>query len=437
MLLHIIAKCGNFVGTISENIMASVSFRIKGTKSNVPIYIRFRPNRTKEIHAKTKYLIDKDKWDHANGQPKKSRDISIEKITADLLNLKKNILEAYLKESGSDLINKEWLETLLGAKPEVEIAKSGPPLNIVEYFDFYIAQRGHQMAMRSIQKYVGVKKYITEFENHRRAKFKIKDVGFSFCEDYCRFLTSKGYAQNTANRSVKFLKTVCFHARSGGMSIDNTIERYKIKESKITWPFLSFTEIEKIHNFNFDKAHLKNASEWLVIACCTAQRVSDLFSYSKENIVNRTVDNMNVPFLAVVQQKTGKPIEIPLFKQVVEILERHNGDFPRKISSQKFNLYIKEVCKACEIDEIMKGSKHNPKTKKKENGKFPKYELVTSHIGRRSFATNFYGHSTISPQLIMEITGHSTQQKLMTYIGKKDISLSVNFASEALKGGFI
>ena len=56
-------------------------------------------------------------------------------------------------------------------------------------------------------------------------------------------------------------------------------------------------------------------------------------------------------------------------------------------------------------------------------------ETVSSHIGRRSFATNFFGK--IPTPLLMAATGHSSEQIFMRYINPVDkdriISLSNYF----------
>ena len=71
--------------------------------------------------------------------------------------------------------------------------------------------------------------------------------------------------------------------------------------------------------------------------------------------------------------------------------------------------------------ETEKGSK----IFRKQSGTYKKHELVTSHIGRRSFATNFYG--TIPTTFLIYITGHSTESMFLNYIGKsnKDLALEI------------
>lgn len=45
----------------------------------------------------------------------------------------------------------------------------------------------------------------------------------------------------------------------------------------------------------------------------------------------------------------------------------------------------------------------------------PKYELVTSHTARRSFATNLYRRGIPSTQLML-LTGHKTEDAFLRYI---------------------
>ena len=51
---------------------------------------------------------------------------------------------------------------------------------------------------------------------------------------------------------------------------------------------------------------------------------------------------------------------------------------------------------------------------RKITGDFPKYELISSHTCRRSFATNLYG--IIPTMTIMAITGHKSERTFLNYI---------------------
>jgi hypothetical protein len=81
-----------------------------------------------------------------------------------------------------------------------------------------------------------------------------------------------------------------------------------------------------------------------------------------------------------------------------------------------FHKQIKALCKMAEIEGLVPELKNNPKTRRKEIVETLKYEFVTPPIMRRSFASNYYGK--IETPILMNITGHSKDSKLLSYIGK-------------------
>ncbi len=114
-----------------------------------------------------------------------------------------------------------------------------------------------------------------------------------------------------------------------------------------------------------------------------------------------------------MQQKTKMAVTIGVADPlVIKLLE---NEFPRRVSQVVFNKQIKTLCRMAGINELVSGFKNNPKTRRKEIVNAPKYEFVTSHIMRRSFASNYYGK--IETPLLMNITGHSKESTFLTYIG--------------------
>jgi integrase len=120
----------------------------------------------------------------------------------------------------------------------------------------------------------------------------------------------------------------------------------------------------------------------------------------------------------------GTYIEVPLHPHVQAIRDRWQG-WPPAISDQRFNDYVKELCKLAGMNEKMHGelakviTKDGKRTKRNVAGKYAKWELISSHTCRRSFATNFYG--VLPTGDIMHVTGHSSEAQLMEYIHAKPI----------------
>ena len=105
---------------------------------------------------------------------------------------------------------------------------------------------------------------------------------------------------------------------------------------------------------------------------------------------------------------------IPLIKDARIIIDE--GGLPYPISAQKFNEHIKAVCRLAGINKKIQGKRYDNDLKRTVEGVYPKFELITSHVCRRSFASNFHGR--IETSVLMRITGHSTERMFYRYIGK-------------------
>jgi integrase len=109
-------------------------------------------------------------------------------------------------------------------------------------------------------------------------------------------------------------------------------------------------------------------------------------------------------------------------------MKKYNGEFPKIISEQKLNKYIKIVCKEAGIVEMVNGTKFDSTIKKNVNKQYEKWELVSSRIGRRSFSSNNYG-GAIPTSFLKYITGHSTEAMLLTYVGKSNKDIAMELAN--------
>ena len=93
---------------------------------------------------------------------------------------------------------------------------------------------------------------------------------------------------------------------------------------------------------------------------------------------------------------------------------------------------MKELCKIIGFTEEIEGSVikniggDKDKKHRKVKGSYPKYMLVSSHIGRRSFATNFYGK--IPTPLLMSATGHTTEKQFLEYIKIAEVDSALELA---------
>ena len=407
-------KCGLIIYICA---MATIKYFIQTAKNPAKIYIRLRDGRKVDAKAKTNFVINPSDWNDIKGQPKNLKDANFKKLNEDLIKLSADLLSHYNKSNGTKEINSEWLKDFINPKAIETI-----PTKLVDYFDYYAMHKKSTLENSTFTK-LNVNKHLLErFQKEAKKEYCIHEVDSKFKLDFEKYCLKNNYAPNTIARTIRFIKTICYHAKSNGLEISYQLENIKVKFEKVDKIYLTKEELQLIECADLENEYLDNARDWLLISCETGQRVSDFMRFNK----NQIRFEGDVPLIEFTQVKTDTIMSVPLSKKVRAILEKRNGEFPRPISDQRYNEYIKEVCKIAGLDEVIKGGKQDTITKKKVKGSFPKYELVTSHIGRRSFASNNYGR--IPTPLLMNVTGHTTEGMFLEYIGKTQTDKSIHLA---------
>lgn len=412
--------------------MATIRFFLQSQNAPANIYLYLSAGSGRFFKRKTGYIINPDQWSNATNLPKQNDEEM--KILKSRLSKLSDAIEKSLNElvAGGGEPSGEWLED------QIDIAngkkKSTDDERLINYIQRYIDYlpykefpNGKFGATRpTLTKYNTLKKKIVEFEEYQKKKYYLRDVNPSFRNELVKYFREVDrLGGNTTGRYVKFLKTVCLDAQGNGFDVSPQLRNVKGFTEKAAKIFLSFEELEKIENEHFTRDALDNAKDWLIIGCYIGQRVGDLLTLTSDSIVTRA----GLEVIELVQEKTGKSVQIPIHDKVREILDKRNGNFPRPICDQKFNLHIKDICRQAGINQPVQGGKLatiGKNTTRKQFGTFPKWELVTSHICRRSFASNFYGD--MPKALIMSITAHGTEQQFLQYIGKNTNDYAVQIA---------
>jgi integrase len=414
--------------------MASVNFMYRSTKDNSILVLRllYRYDDKDYVYgAKTQLEVSKTYW---SKEHKKTKNVSVElsnkqtEINKELNKIRGYVLNAF-KSVNTNEVSKEWLKIQMDEyyNPKKDETL---PTDLLEYFEYYIKKKKKSTTVGTQKKYNSTLRLLERYEKENRTRIKIIDINERFKDSFEEYCEDKDYAQNTISKFFKTIKAVCNHASYNGIEVSHQLIGFKKEQKVVDKIYLSFDEIEQIENIKDYKLTetLKNVRDWLIISCFTGQRVSDFMPFTADDI---RVEDGNY-FMEFTQIKGRKLTTIPLHPKVIEILEKRNGNFPNKISDQKYNDYIKIVCELAEINQLTKGSKQVKVTISENNkevevfrrktGIYPKHELVTSHIGRRSLATNFYGKIPIS--YLINMTNHATETQFLAYVGKSSEDLA-------------
>lgn len=422
--------------------MAKVSFILRSTvkdkPSNICIRLRDKDLDVRLALSELKCLPDEWKNGKCKIASKKMFDTDTESINTKLSKIESHVLQRY-SEQNSILNYKIWLQSCLDEifTPKVKSVYSS---NIIEFIDTYLEINKNTIAKRTNYKIKVLKTMLIDYcTYHKRVPIiEFKNLDNYFKDDFEKYCLNINYKHETIYSKLRDIKVISKFASNYDIETHLHTKEWKLglskfKKDKPKHIYLNFEELESIKKSIQPHDYLDNARDWLIIACFTGQRVSDFLRFEKSMIV----EDKNIRYIEFKQEKTGKLMQIPLLKEVQKILDKRNGEFPRKISDVKFNKYIKKVCENAKISEVVYGLKSqvlDDKTKRGVLGHYPKYELVASHIGRRSFATNF--HTLIPTADVMYMTGHSTEKQFLVYIGKTEKEMAVRTANSFARIGF-
>jgi site-specific recombinase XerD len=377
------------------------------------------------IKVSKKYWIDVHKVNIRDIDKRNEK----ERINKELNELENFILENFYRVHNKESLEQYWLKEIVKEYYTKDVINSEVPERLTYFIDYYIENRKSEIKKASITKYKVIKHKMERFEEYLGKPIIFSNINENFKTAFKNYYFKEHYSQNTAQRELNIIKTFCKYAKRNGVAVHPEADFLKLPKVEVPKIYLSLEELERIKLVQLPHDYLENARDWLIISCNLGQRISDFMRFRK-NMIRVEKDTHLLEFK---QKKTGKLMTNPLLPEVMKVLNKHNGNFPRRISDQRYNEYIKEVCKYAKIENKIFGKKQinineegKPKKIRNVEGYYKKYELVTSHIGRRSFATNYYGK--IPTSFLKYITGHSTEAMFLNYIGKsnKDIALELS-----------
>ncbi|MDM1352571.1 site-specific integrase [Myroides marinus] len=401
--------------------MATIRFFLQSKKENAQIHVRVSVSRGVVVRKSTGFVINAQQWSEKTNLPKQTN------AESKTLRNSLNKLQTHLYEVLNDdlakgvLIDGNWLENQINTCfNRIDKSDTNVFVNYIQYMIDNASTketRGGKIGLSegTIKNYRSFKKIIEEFEKYSKVKILFKDINKSFTEKFKTWLLkTKKYTVNYSGKQFEFIKTVCLDAQKNDINVtihSTTLQPFRQQDKDRFIHTLSFDELLQIYNTQMPTKHLKTVQKWILIGCYVGQRGGDLLSITPENIR----ENAKGVYIDVLQQKTGKNVTIGVIQDfVLSILK---NDFPEPVSLNKINFHISKVCEIAKINEVVEGYITNSETKQKELVSLPKYNFITSHSFRRSFATNFY--KKMPTPIIMGITGHTQENIFLKYINQR------------------
>ncbi len=412
---------------IKRNIIFTLEKRKKNgvtVVENVPIRMRVIYNG-KRIEFTTGYRVDAGKWDDKqqkvkNGTTNKLKQSAAE-INADLLRYGAEMQETFKEFEVADMMpNSEQLKQVFNRRMKkgeatVEIA---PKRTLFECFDEFTKECGRQNNWTSatFEKFKAVKAHLAAFDPQLTFD-RFTEEGLNAYVSFLR--DAENLRNSTIGKQIGFLKWFLRWAFKKGYHINTAYDMFrpKLKNTQKKVIFLIWSELTKLRAYAIPatKQYLERVRDVFLFQCFTGLRYSDVFNLRRSDIKENRIE--------VTTVKTADSLTIELNNHSRAILEKYKevafeGDKVLPvISNQKMNDYLKELAKLAEIDEPVRETFY--KGNERIDLVTPKYELLGTHAGRRTFICNALSLG-IPAQVVMKWTGHSDYKAMKPYIDIAD-----------------
>ncbi len=368
-------------------------------------------HRGKTTYFSTSISIPIKDWDHENQCIKRT----LKGFTT--LNMRLN----KFRQTIDDFVNKAIFE---GIEPTVKYIrkkyenrdnkrkqrKESRDFDWEEFKDIFVEESRRTKKPSTIRSYTDFLNVLELYKNNRKIKtLDFEDFTMDWYYDFMDFyIYERGANNNTFGKMIKTLKTFLNSATDSGYNSFTEFKdkRFKVYQEEVSHIYLNEEEIQQLLDLNLCTDKKKEVvRDLFVIGCYTGLRFGDFKQIKGTNIRSSR--------LRIKTNKTGQVVVIPFHPIVKSLIEKYNGEVPKPYCNMVTNRELKNIGKmAGFFDIVVQSRTHGTERKEKT---FEKWELLSTHCARRSFATNLYkqGFPSIS---IMKITGHKSEKSFMRYI---------------------
>ena len=309
----------------------------------------------------------------------------------------------------------EFLNSALGVevRPAVKPAAKDK-FTLVAMFDAFLASESvrrswsdnHQANVRT------ARMHVTEYAK----KDTLDSIDSEWVAGLIKHLTkNRGLLNSSIDKTLRILKSALYWAQGEGMYEKDYRRFFDVRlkgiDSNRAEIYLTWEELSRLHNVELRLHSERVARDLFCFLCFTGLRYSDLKRLTHESITPTSI--------RYYAQKTDQLIEVDLNDHARAILAKYKGaDKPLpSMAEQRINRALKDICKQAGIDTPVTRLRYSGRERIEET--LPKYEVITSHIGRHTFVVQALTLG-IPSEVIRKYTGHKTEATMRPYIAIAD-----------------
>jgi len=382
----------------------SILFWLKTSRINkkgvAPLMLRISYNQQRKEFS-TGFSIQPSHWDKSRYKVKaKSQEAS--QINQYIDGAKAKILSIFKDMVLNEDISMDRLVDRFLGKDEQTITL----LQLVKFHNENFKSRiGIDFAFSTYEKYDITARRLGSFllDHYKKPDFRLKDLDNRFIADFDYYLkTAHKNDHNTTTKYCKNLKKILNVAVANGWIDINPFQGYKASYKEVDRVYLSKSKLAAIEAKTFKLQRLQVARDIFLFQCYTGLSFCDMAKLTRDDI-SKGIDNHQ--WISIRRKKTDTRSAIPLLPQALRIIEKYKNEANEKLLPctciQKFNSYLYEIAELCEINKNL-----------------------TSHVGRRTFATTIALANGIGLETISKVLGHSSTKVTQLYAVVTDLKLS-------------
>lgn len=374
-------------------------------QGTAPLLIRLTLNGARK-HINTGFHLNPKHWNREK-HVVKSNHPQAKDIAKVLSDKKKALEDAFYRFSvNNSLVSLDEFMVHLGEGVKKEHS-------LIELFEQHNSEMENRLGVdytySTFEKYIVTLKKLKSFlaEKLGRKDLPLTKVTLNFIHDFSIYLRKEHENQhNTVVKYAKNLKRVMNLGVQYGWVDKNPFDQFKMGYKVQERIYLSKEELELIEKKQFKLDRLNLVRDLFLLQCYTGLAYADLFKLTGREVTTGIDGNK---WIITKRKKTDVRSSIPLLPKALLVIEKYNPEYSSKpdnnllpvFANQKFNLYLHEIAELCGIDKNL-----------------------TSHVGRRTFATTVALANGVSIETISKVLGHSSTKITHQYAMTTDLKVS-------------
>ncbi|MFN3195876.1 MAG: tyrosine-type recombinase/integrase [Chlorobiota bacterium] len=283
--------------------------------------------------------------------------------------------------------------------------------NLIDVFNLFIEKyrpNGKKPAKKTIDSYINTRNKIIRYMKHTKQSLSFDDIDVDFINSFIDYLRQeKENSDNTIGTNITKIKTFMKWTHQRKYHNNDEYQKFKtLKNEALFSMALTEEEVKTLYNLKVDNKEMEFSRLFMVVNCHIGLRYSDLMDVIKNHTVNSNK-------ISKFQVKTRKRVSLYINDDMIDKINRLKELYEDRYNRKVINRNLKKIGQLCGMNQI------ETSTKLVGNDRYtiekPRWELLTTHVGRRTFATTA-ANNKMPLHSIKKYTGHSSLDSLEKYL---------------------